>query len=344
MSSQSSNILDTLTDKIYNLIFSWLDSLFDDANYEKEEYKIPKSDVEKPEDPPIDEADEVNSEDVEVTGDGRQAKFSPTEEGESEGKDGFTVTVSPAEFHGDAGFMIVVTNDTTRKTAWKWLTQSEESKIKEAVEDCRKKVSATCKVCLRKITAKTGDFVQMTSITSNYDLGQAVKDVSAVMHSPEFLVQVPEGDSVYQIASDNDGYNVIQDESFEPKTSVYSDTLDCCIKTLSRIQELSWFCKGVDAPNFKNICESLIYNIQYHVSELAKLCIINGVDPVFEVCSSDAKSVPDKWESLEECGRAYIVMLKALCLASTDDERNMIQSWIRQLNDILWYQSRCLHS
>ena len=44
--SSASNIINNLVDKIYNLFFGYLDSLFDDDNYEKKEETIPTTAIE----------------------------------------------------------------------------------------------------------------------------------------------------------------------------------------------------------------------------------------------------------------------------------------------------------
>ena len=87
-----SDIFDKIVDKLYNLIFGYLDSLFDDANYEKEEKTIPKSQVKTeeqyvdakgqkidPEDFVSEETGEPADYTVEVAGDGRSIHMLPIE-------------------------------------------------------------------------------------------------------------------------------------------------------------------------------------------------------------------------------------------------------------------------
>ena len=83
-----SDILDKIVDKLYNLIFGYLDSLFDDANYKKEEKTIPKSQAKPGKDyvdakgqkfNPEDYADEdtpsEHTSEVEVARDGKAIRF-----------------------------------------------------------------------------------------------------------------------------------------------------------------------------------------------------------------------------------------------------------------------------
>ena len=108
--SSSNKALDTIVDKIYNLLFGWLDSLFDDAYYEKTEEEIPKDKVEKPENVVDDKGQKVDMEDVEVAGDAKVIKFVPKVESEETEtseetaeeviEDAFTVEIVPLEKEG----------------------------------------------------------------------------------------------------------------------------------------------------------------------------------------------------------------------------------------------------
>lgn len=369
-SNSASGMLNTIVDKIYNLLFGYLDSLFDDANYEKEESTIPKSQVEKPENMVDAEGHEIDPDEVEVTGDAKVIKFLPKmieaeatevseedvdEDVEPEAQvdpdlDPFTVTIKPmGKEEGSKGWegwvAITVKNEATGKfnDPAILVQESDKSGIQRTIEKLKKDVSSTIKVSLTKVTGSSGCSVKLKNIYSSYDIPMTCADISCILNDTDFVAALPEGDSTYRIDSYEDGYDVVQLEDYTFNNSIYDDTLDCCIKTMSRIYELSWFAKGVDYNNFHSICETLSYNIQYNVTELAKLCIIHGVEPAFEVKSSDAASVVDKWQSLKDCVLGYISSLQLLLLFCTADEKNMIESWIRQLNDIILYQWACLH-
>lgn len=350
-STHSGKLLNSVVDKIYNLIFGWIDSLFDDANYETEESTIPKEKVEVPKRSVNKQGEHVNAEDIEVADDAKVIRLLPKEVEERETKeelDEFTIKVVPVVVSKEDNveqLLVSVVNNTTnppKESLGKLIPANDESALKEAVEKCKKEVSASCKIGLKKTVTASSSNIQLTNITSTYDLALTIEDVADVLDTEEFQDSVPEGDSVYRIDVDADGYDVNEIENFEFKTSIYSDALDCCIKTMSRISELSWFAKGIDYTNFKSICESLNYHTQYHINALAKLCIIHDVAPTFEAKSSDAASVSDKWASLKDCVNGYIAMLQALSLVATEDEKVMLETWIRELNDIIQYQWKCL--
>jgi hypothetical protein len=346
--SSTNGMLNSIVDKIYNLLFGWLDSLFDDENYDKEESKIPKSKVETPKEVKDEKDQPVPQEDVEVKADAKVIHLLPKEVEGKETPDEFTVKVIPIQVKGDDAkvekvLVSVVNNATGKESLGKIVSADDNAELKSAIEKCKKEVSASCKIGLHKVTGSSGIDLQLTNISSSYDMMDTLADISAILNDSEFQDSVPEGDSVYRIDSDADGYEVDAIENFEFAESIYAETLDCCIKTVVRIQELSWFAKGIDYSNFKSMCDSLTYSIQYNITELAKLCIIHNVAPKFEVKSSDASSALDKWQSLKECVTGYITMLNALALASTPDETQMIENWIRALNDMVQYQYQCLH-
>lgn len=358
-----SNILDTVVDKIYNLLFGYLDSLFDDANYEKEETTIPKSQVKteneyvdskgqkfNPEDfasteVDEDEVDEPTETEVEVAGDGKAIHFLPIEVEGQETPDEFTVETAPLDVFGTPMIQVKIINNTTGKESRVRIIHKDNQKeLEDAVAASRKEVSASCKIGLSKITGTSGVSIKLTNISSSYDIPLVQQDVACVLSDPEFVESLPEGDSICRLDSYDDGYDVNLLEDFKFETSIYQSTLDCSVKTLSRVTELNWFAKGLDYRNFKNICEPIIYELQYQVNELAKLCIIHSVAPNFQTASSDANMVIDKWQGLKECVQNYIACLQLLAMSATADESVMINNWIRTLNDIIWYQLECAHT
>ena len=344
-SSSSNKMLDTLVDKIYNLFFGWIDSLFDDSYYEKEESTIPKSKAEKPKHPPIDEDGKPVEPDaeVEVTDDVKVIHFLPKEIENQEPKDEFTIEITPATLNGADVLMVKVINNTTGKESTTRIAPvNDDKQLKTTVENCRKEVSASCKIGLKKTVTASKSTIQLTNISSSYDMTEAINDIAEVINNEEFQAALPEGDSVYRIDVDNDGYEVDAVEDFKFQSSLYSSTLDCCVKTYMRVQELLWFAKGIDYDNFKSICDSLTYHTQCSTTELAKLCIIHGDAPTFLAMSSDADCTIDKWQALKDCITGYIAMLEGLALIATPDEKMMIESWIRNFNDIIQYQWRCL--
>lgn len=353
-----SNIIDTVVDKIYNLLFGYLDSLFDDATYEKEETTIPKSQVKpekeyvdskgqkfNPEDFASDEVDEPSETEVEVTGDGKAIHFLPIEVEGQETPDEFTVETAPLDVFGTPMIRVKIINNTTGKESRvRIIHEDNQKELEDAVAASRKEVSASCKICLSKITGTSGVIVKLTNVSSSYDIPLTQQDIACVLSDPEFIESLPEGDSAYRLDSYDDGCDVNILEDFKFETSIYQSTLDCSVKTLSRLAELNWFAKGPDYQNFKNICEPIIYELQYQVNELAKLCIIHSVKPNFQTASSDANVVVDKWQSLKECVQNYIACLQLLTMSATADEAIMINNWIRQLNDIILYQLECVHT
>ena len=354
-----SDLLNTIVDKIYNLIFGYLDSLFDDANYEKEEKTIPKSQA-KPGNDYVDaKGQKVNPEDyatgeaeeeaeytteVEVTSDGKALHFLPIEVEGKETPDEFTVDAIPVDVYGTPMVWIKVINNTTGKVSKDYLVhEDDQQEFKDAVDAGHKEVSASCKIKLSKITGSTGASVRLTNISSSYDIPLVEQDVECILSDPEFVDSLPEGDSVYRVDSYDDGLEVNALEDFKFENSMYTDALDCSCKTLGRLSELKWFASGSDCREFQSLCESLIYDVQYQISELAKLCIIHDVEPTFCVASSDANVVIDKWQSLKDCAEGYISCLQLLSMSSSQDEKSMIDTWIRQLNDVILYQYKCIH-
>lgn len=354
-----SDLLNTIVDKIYNLIFGYLDSLFDDANYEKEEQTIPKSQA-KPGNDYVDaKGQKINPEDydnednpaeytteVEVTGDGRALHFLPIEVEGKETPDEFTVEATPVDVYGTPMVWIKVTNNTTGKTSKDYLVhEDDQQEFKDAVDAGHKEVSASCKIGLSKVVSSTGTAVRLTNISSSYDIPLVEQDVECILSDPEFVESLPEGDSVYRVDSYDDGLDINALDNFKFENSMYIDALDCSCKTLSRIAELKWFAHGLDYRNFQNMCEPLIYDIQYQIQELAKLCIIHNAEVAYQVASSsDITAIVDKWQSLKECVEGYISCLQLLSMSVPQgDEKVMIDNWIRQLNDAILYQYRCLH-
>lgn len=356
-----SDVFDKLVDTIYNLIFGYLDSLFDDANYEKEEKTIPKSQARpsneyvnskgqkvNPEDfaTEAEESESDHSAEVEVAEDGKSFHFLPIEVEGKETPDEFTIEATPVDVYGTPMVWIKVTNNTTGKISKDYLVHEDnQQEFKDAVDAGHREVSASCKIGLSKVVSSTSTSVRLTNISSSYDIPLVEQDVECILSDPEFVESLPEGNSVYRVDSYDEGLEVNALEDFTFETSMYTSAMDCSCKTLSRVSELKWFANGLDYHNFQNICDSLIYDIQYQINEIAKLCIIHNVDPRFEVCSSaDADSVPDKWNSLKDCVEEYISCLQLLSMSAPQgDEKTMIDTWIRQLNDTILYQYRCLH-
>ena len=146
-----SDLLNTIVDKIYNLIFGYLDSLFDDANYEKEETTIPKSQVKTeeqyvdakgqkidPEDFVSEETDEPADYTVEVAGDGRSIHMLPIEVEGKETPDEFTIETAPIDFLGSPMIQVKVINNTTGKTSRARLVhEDDQQEIADAISAAR---------------------------------------------------------------------------------------------------------------------------------------------------------------------------------------------------------------
>ena len=354
-----SDLLDTIVDKIYNLIFGYLDSLFDDANYEKEEKTIPKSQVKTeeqyvdakgqkidPEDFVSEETDEPADYTVEVAGDGKSIHMLPIEVEGKETPDEFTIETAPIDFLGSPMIQVKVINNTTgKKSRARLVHEDDQQEIADAISAGHKEVSASCKIGLSKVVSSTGTAVRLTNISSSYYIPLVEQDVECILNDPEFVESLPEGDSVYRVDSYDTGLDINALDNFTFETSIYTSALDCGCKTLSRIAELKWFAHGLDYRNFQNMCEPLMYDIQYQIQELAKLCIIHNAEVAYQVASSsDINAIVDKWQSLKECVEGYISCLQLLSMSAPQgDEKVMIDNWIRQLNDAILYQYRCLH-
>lgn len=356
-----SDVFDKIVDTIYNLIFGYLDELFDDSKYTQEEKTIPKSQVKpgkdyvnskgqkvKPEDfaTEAEESESDHPEEVEVADDGKAIHLFPIDIEGEDIPDEFTVEAVPVDVYGTPMVWIKVTNNTTKRSSKDFLVHDDnQQEFKDAVDAGHKEVSASCKIGLSKVVSSTATAVRLTNISSSYDIPLVEQDIKCILGDPEFVESLPEGDSVYRVDSYDEGLEVNALEDFTFEKSMYTSAMDCSCKTLSRISELKWFANGLDYRNFQSICDSLIYDIQYQINELAKLCIVHSADLKFEVCSSaDADSVPDKWSSLKDCVQEYISCLQLLSMSAPQgDEKVMIDTWIRQLNDTILYQYRCLH-
>ena len=345
------DLLDSIVDTLYNLLFGYLDSLFDDDQYEKEEKTVPKSKVKFTEDVVDSDSNEINAEDVEVTGEAKVIMFLPESATNSEDEspsdsnlDEFEILVAPASCAGDPGFIVVVTNRTTGKSSQpKFVTEQDKDTLKQVIDKGKQDVSSTVRVALTKVSGSSKPHIKLRNICSSYDLPTTYNDLMCVLSDESVVESLPEGDSEYRIDSYEDGYELNQLDDCKFDNSVYSTTLRDNITASSYISELSWFAKGADYANFNDACRSLLYALDYQRFELAKLCIIHKVKPEFAVTSSDADCVLDKWQALKDAAKSYICSLELLSMVASDDEKSMLNAWIRELKDITLYQLESLH-
>lgn len=90
-------------------------------------------------------------------------------------------------------------------------------------------------ISLKKVTGTTGTSVNLIRINANYDIEEAMNDVSSIVSDDAFVEQLPENEEAcYEVTSDENDYDVNEcDANFSCQDSIHQiiwDTFDISLK------------------------------------------------------------------------------------------------------------------
>jgi len=131
-------------------------------------------------------------------------------------------------------------------------------------------------ITLKRVCGSSEDSIQLTAISANYDVNEALANLKDLIADDSFIENVEESPKSFEVV--DDGSNLLVSET-DPL-----DCSDCCCDGLEKIlrrayityfnaQCIHWNAKGEDFFELHEYSDSIIYSLKRHIDTIAELCV-----------------------------------------------------------------------
>lgn len=133
-------------------------------------------------------------------------------------------------------------------------------------------------VTLKKVCASTGDTINLTSVTANYNATQVLDDLDAVVSDDSFVETLTEEPSSFEIVDTGDAFNVtpITDTVCIDNENVAHSCIEllrAAFALYQNAQFIHWNAKGINFELLHNYTNDLYYTINWQIDTMAEWCV-----------------------------------------------------------------------